>query len=88
MQHLRDPDGSYWTGYVFDDGVRWPVEQSTWTGAAVLLAADAIAGATAGSGIFRSDELPLGVDPASVVCAADVDLDTAGSVVLCDTPLK
>lgn len=35
MQHLRDADGSYWTGYVFDDGVRWPVERSTWTAAAV-----------------------------------------------------
>ena len=85
MQHLRDPDGSYWTGYVFDDGVRWPVEKSTWTGAAVILAADAIAGATGGSGIFRSDDLPLGVDPASVVCAADVDMHAPGSVVLCDT---
>ena len=85
MQHLRDPDGSYWTGYVFDDGVRWPVEKSTWTGAAVILAADAIAGATAGSGVFRSDDLPLGVDPASVVCATDVRRRDLDSAVLCDT---
>ena len=85
MQHLRDPDGSYWTGYVFDDGVRWPVEQSTWTGAAVILAADAVSESTGGSGIFRSDDLPLGVDPASVVCAADAGANGAGSVLLCDT---
>ena len=41
MQHLRDDDGSYWTGLVFADGVRWPVERTTWTAAAVVLAADA-----------------------------------------------
>ena len=58
MQHLRDPDGSYWTGYVFDDEVRWPVEQSTWTAAAVVLAADAISGTTPGSDIFRGATLP------------------------------
>ena len=40
--HLRDPDGSYWTGYVFADDARWPVERSTWTAAAVLLAVDAL----------------------------------------------
>ena len=85
MQHLRDPDGSYWTGYVFDDGVRWPVEKSTWTGAAVILATDAIAGASGGSGIFRSEDLPLGVDPASVVCATDERAEAPGSGVLCDT---
>jgi len=52
MQHLRDDDGSYWTGLVFADGVRWPVERTTWTAAAVVLAADAISGATAASGLF------------------------------------
>ena len=58
MQHLRDPDGSYWTGYVFADDARWPVERSTWTAAAVLLAVDALAGATPGSDIFRGSTLP------------------------------
>ncbi|MDN5758391.1 MAG: prenyltransferase [Tomitella sp.] len=52
MQHLRDPDGSYWTGLVFADGKRWPVEVSSWTSAAVLLAADAIADATGGATLF------------------------------------
>ena len=42
MQHLREKDGSYWTGLVFSDGKRWPVERTTWTGAAVILAADAL----------------------------------------------
>ena len=61
MQHLRERDGSYWTGLVFSDGKRWPVERTTWTGAAVVLAADALARATGGSGIFR-DELPRGLE--------------------------
>ena len=82
MQHLRDPNGSYWTGLVFSDGKRWPEERSSWTGAAVILAADAIADATPGAGIFRAGELPLGVDPVSVVCADDVTRDDA-SVVVC-----
>jgi hypothetical protein len=61
MQHLRDDDGSYWTGYVFADDARWPVERTTWTAAAVLLAADALSGATAASGIFTDPgALPAG----------------------------
>ena len=53
MQHLRDVDGSYWTGLVFADGKRWPVELSTWTAAAMLLAADALSRTTPGNEIFR-----------------------------------
>jgi len=53
MQHLRDDDGSYWTGLVFADGKRWPVELSTWTAAVVLLAADALSRTTPGNEIFR-----------------------------------
>ena len=53
MQHLRDEDGSYWTGLVFADGKRWPVELSTWTAAVMLLAADALSRATPGNEIFR-----------------------------------
>ncbi|MFZ2511295.1 MAG: prenyltransferase [Gordonia sp. (in: high G+C Gram-positive bacteria)] len=60
IQHLRDPDGSYWTGLVYDDGKRWPVEKSCWTSAAVVLAADAISRATPGNGIFRDVRPPDG----------------------------
>lgn len=42
MQHLRDPGGAFHTGYVYTDGERWPIERSSWTGAAVLLAVDAL----------------------------------------------
>lgn len=57
MQHLRDEDGSYHTGMVYTDGQRWPVERSSWTGAAVVLAVDALTGLTPGGGVFR-----LGID--------------------------
>ena len=70
MQHLRESDGRYWTGWVFDDGrptdgeprdVHWPVEHTTYTAAAVILAVDAlgeVAGhSTAGSGIMRGTSL-------------------------------
>jgi hypothetical protein len=52
MQHLRAEDGSYWTGLVFADDARWPVERTTWTAAAVVLAADAISGAGPAAGLF------------------------------------
>ncbi|MGW5522473.1 prenyltransferase [Gordonia sp. NPDC003950] len=60
IQHLRDPDGSYWTGLVYADGKRWPVEKSCWTSAAVVLAADAVSRCSAANGIFRDvgDRLP------------------------------
>ena len=62
MHHLREGDGSYWTGLVYADGKRWPVERTTWTGAAVILAADALSSATPGSGIFRGTDLPTGLE--------------------------
>jgi hypothetical protein len=61
MQHLREEDGSYWTGLVFADGKRWPEERTTWTGAAMILAADALSDTTDGSGIFRGEGLPMGL---------------------------
>lgn len=53
VQHLRETDGSYWTGLVFTDDQRWPEERTTWTTAAVILAADAISRTTPANGIFR-----------------------------------
>jgi len=66
MQHLREADGSYWTGLVLDDGVRWPVERSTWTGAAVILAADLISAGPATTAVFGAGtRLPTPVSPAA-----------------------
>ena len=67
MQHLRAEDGSYWTGLVYADDARWPVERTTWTAAAVVLAADAIAGTGPAAALFADPaalERPAGVtDP-------------------------
>ncbi|WP_285731690.1 prenyltransferase [Nocardiopsis sp. ATB16-24] len=53
VQHLRDADdGVYWTGYQFAEQVRWPVERSTWTSAAMILAVDALTETTPGSRVF------------------------------------
>jgi hypothetical protein len=68
MQHLRDVDGAYWTGYVFPDDAIWPVEHTTYTAGAVILAVDALAGATAGSGIFRGSTLPGGFTEMGLEC--------------------
>jgi hypothetical protein len=57
MQHLRVDDGRYWTGYVYPDDVFWPDEKTTYTAAAVVLAADELSGTTPASGIMRGDNL-------------------------------
>lgn len=54
--HRRD-DGAYWTGIVYPDGVRFPFEEHTsYTAAAIVLAADAITGATPAAHIFTAPE--------------------------------
>ena len=41
--HLRDSDNRYWTGMAYPDGVHFPAEEkTTYTAAAVILAADVI----------------------------------------------
>ena len=57
MQHLRAEAGRYFTGYVFPDDVNWPAEHTTYTAAAVVLAVDALTGATPGSDIMRGTSL-------------------------------
>ncbi len=52
-QDLRDDDGRYITGMVHPQRQTFPVdERSTYTAAAVILAADALAGATPAAGLF------------------------------------
>ncbi len=71
MQHLRGDAGAYWTGWVYDRkpgapddeavDVYWPVEHTTYTAAAVILAVDALGEtyghSTPGSGIMRGTSL-------------------------------
>jgi hypothetical protein len=68
MQHLREPDGRYWTGYVHPDDVFWPDEHTTYTAAAVLLAADELSGATPASGIMRGDSLGREFEEIALEC--------------------
>jgi hypothetical protein len=70
MQRLREPDGSYWTGWQFAEAINWPDEHSTWTAAAMILAADALSQSTRGSGIFAAEDLPTGLETAD--CGSDV----------------
>ncbi|WP_435126423.1 prenyltransferase/squalene oxidase repeat-containing protein [Actinacidiphila sp. bgisy144] len=58
IQHLRAEDGLYWTGYVFADRAVWPVERTTWTAAALLLAVAALGGEPATTAVFAADALP------------------------------
>ncbi len=68
-QQYREPDGRYWTGTVFPDETRFPAaEQSTYTAAAVVLAADGLAGATPASALFTDAGSVL---PPLVLDAAD-----------------
>jgi len=54
VQYLRDGAGGYWTGAVFPGGEHFPAEQSTWSAAAAVLAADALMELTPASGLFRA----------------------------------
>ncbi|WP_433327187.1 prenyltransferase [Spirillospora sp. CA-294931] len=73
IQHLRHEDGSYWTGWQFENRRHFPGDRSTYTAAAVILAADALAGSSPGSRIFKEIAgRPLGpsaaADPIACGC--------------------
>jgi hypothetical protein len=67
-RHLRDGDGSYWTGCVHPQCVRYPGgERTTYTAAAVLLADHALYGVGPSAGLFRGETLPEVVDVSGIV---------------------
>lgn len=68
MQHLREDDGRYWTGWVFPEDVNWPDEHTTYTAAAVVLAADELSRTTPASGIMRGDTLAPHFDEIALEC--------------------
>lgn len=58
VQEYRDTSGRYHTGLVYPDKITFPEdERSTYSAAAVILAADALAGATPASALFVDHEL-------------------------------
>jgi len=72
QQHREDND-RYWTGLVYPDRNTFPAkEQSTYTAASVVLAADALAGSSPASGLF-TDHARL---PAVWDAEATSDLET------------
>jgi MMP endo-(1,4)-3-O-methyl-alpha-D-mannosidase len=80
VQFLRAETGGYWTGANFDneefhrDGELFPEEQPTWNSAAVVLAANAIAGEGPTAGLFRGERLPEGLT-ADELLAAGVEIE-------------
>ena len=72
-QGLRLPDGSYWTGMVYPGQVTFPGgERTTYTAAAMVLAADALSSASGASGLFLGETLPATIDLAEPFCTSDV----------------
>jgi len=67
IQLLRDPSGAYWTGWQYERRRHYPDEQSSYTAAAIVLAADSLCGATGGSSLFRD----VGADTHAVIRAGD-----------------
>ena len=63
IQLLRDPSGAYWTGWQYVTKRHFPNEQSSYTGAAMVLAADTLCGATPASSLLRT----VAADEASVL---------------------
>jgi hypothetical protein len=62
-RHMREDDGSYWTGCVHPQCVRYPGgERTTYTAAAVLMADHALWGQGPTAGLFRGETLPEVVD--------------------------
>jgi hypothetical protein len=68
-QNLRLADGSYWTGMVYPEEDTFPKhERTTYTFAAMVLAADALSNTTPAAGLFRGEGLPEALDLAEPHC--------------------
>ena len=80
MQHLRAEEGKYWTGWVYGEDVNWPVEHTTYTAAAVILAVDALSRTTPGSGIMRGDTLAAPFGELALECGCPAPERSADGV--------
>ena len=80
VQFLRSETGGYWTGSNFDndafhaEGELYPAEQPSWNSAAVVLAANALAGTGPTAGLFRGERLPDGLSTEALL-AAGVEIE-------------
>lgn len=50
----QDIDGGFWTGYVLKNNTIWPEEKTSWTAAAIIMAADALYNLSPVSSLFCS----------------------------------
>ncbi|HEY5092043.1 MAG TPA: hypothetical protein VII60_02175 [Acidimicrobiales bacterium] len=67
-RHRRE-DGAYWTGIAYPSEVTFPDRETTsYTSAAIILAADALTSSSLASGLFRHDSLPMPLDLAEPGC--------------------
>jgi hypothetical protein len=85
VQFLRSETGGYWTGANFnggtfgDDGELYPAEQPSWNSAAVVLAANALAGTGPTAGLFRGERLPEGLSAEELLAAGvEIERERAG----------
>lgn len=70
IQALRHGDGSYSTGVVYPQAVTYPnAERTTYSAAAMVLAADALSGATNAARLFLGDPLPRVIELPGPCCA-------------------
>ena len=76
VQHLRDADGAYWTGWQFVNRNHFPAERSSWTAAAMILAADALSGTTGASSLFRDAGAEAAAMPATDPSACGCEAPT------------
>ena len=75
-QQMRLDDGRYWTGTVYPEAVNFPEnETSSYTAAAVVLAADALAGTNPGSTLFTTFETLPPILPVDDIVAEDAVID-------------
>ena len=77
IQFLRDrSSGAYWTGWQFENHKHFPHEQSAYTAAAVVLAADTLSNTTGAAGLFRDIGAGRSVfqaaDPAVCGCTGEI----------------
>ena len=80
-QGLRLSDGSYWTGMVYPEEETFPKDERTsYTFAAMVLAADALSDTTPAAGLFRGEGLPAPLDLAEPHCGDATDGCTVSGV--------
>jgi hypothetical protein len=58
---------------VYPDDVNWPVEHTTYTAAAVILAADALARCTPASGLMAGTTFPPDFTEIGLLCGCATD---------------